>query len=147
MKELIFEWLLPKQYTSIKDIFCQDLLYKVHGPSLVVGDWITNQRVLKFEINVRNVPSVLRRFLCGPILKITVNQVADDTVLKSSIKMHFVGSEFFSIKPTYYLEGEHLKGIITHNTLLPWPISKVAENFMLYHSQQEIAKLKAILIS
>jgi hypothetical protein len=134
--------------TAFDQIFHDETLREVHGPSLKATPWDgKNKRLLKFSISLDNVPSEIRRFFCGNKLKITTRQalVPQDARydVKNSIRMHFLGAELFKLKSAFYLEQKddgHLSfgGRVEHHAILPPPLNGIAEGFMKQQSEREV---------
>lgn len=80
-------------------------------------------------------------------MKVSVKQDIDvsQSKLTSSIRMHCVGSELFKIKPVYEIKGNSLTGNIRHYAYLPWPLTSIAEEFMVRQSSKQISLLKQVL--
>lgn len=134
---------------ALDSVFGPAMLRRVHGPSLRVGDFNhKNQRVFKFKIDVSCVPPPIRRFFCGNELNITTRQTLDKKTQRewsvtNKLKLHFVGAEFFKIRPSFYLKQDEdgtvsLGGQVRHDAVLPPPLNGIAEDFMALNSAKEI---------
>lgn len=103
---------------------------------------------------MNNVPSEIKRFICGDTLKITnkqSRQYEGDTHIhvNNKLKMHFVGAEMFSVRPSFSLEHEggqtYIRGKIEHRARLPIPLNNICEQFMSMRSQHEIDYFATVL--
>lgn len=139
---------------ALKSVWSDENLLIVHGKSLKTTPWKNDKRSLKFSINIENIPSEIRRFFCGKELKITTTQKLCRTPsqwdIRSNIRMHFLGSEFFKVRPYFFIkkitEGQLvLGGNVQHHAILPPVLSSIAENFMLSKTTFEMEHFYEIL--
>lgn len=131
---------------ALRGVFGVDTLRHVHGPTTSVSDFVDDARTFFFRVKVDKVPFPIRRFFCGTQLGITTRQTLTRSSQKytvaNKLKLHFVGAEFFSLKPTFWLErdagGVSLGGTVRHNAVLPPPLNGLAERFMVLNSRREL---------
>ena len=134
-------------------MFNNDTLLIVHGPSLRTTEWHNNKRIVKFSINIDNVPKEIRRVFCGSKLKITTKQEMHESLkqlhIVNKIRLHFLGAEFIKIKPSFVLQesdGEiFISGNVEHHAILPPPLDKIAEHFMSIQTQRELDSYRDII--
>lgn len=134
--------------SALHAVFGPDMLRRVHGSGTRVGEFEGGKRAFKFVVAVDNVPAPIRRFFCGSSLRITTKQTLDQSdpakwVVTNRLKLHFVGAEFFKLRPTFWLEqdedgGVSLGGTVRHDAVLPPPLNGIAEGFMMLNSQKEL---------
>ena len=132
--------------------FGQSTLRRLHGESFNATPWANNRRAVSFELSVDNVPGEVRRFFCGNRLRVNTREVAavtpESITLRVKMRMHFVGSELFIVRPRYRLErvrgptsstdssgpndSDHvlLHAEVESHALLPPPLCNVVEAFM-----------------
>ena len=156
------EVLLPKTclgrvplHDAFEFVFGEETLKIIHGDTLKVKPWNDrNTRTVQFRIQMNNVPREIKRFICGDTLKITnkqTRQYEGDTHIhvNNKLKMHFVGAEMFSVRPSFSLEHEggktYIQGKIEHRARLPIPLNNICEQFMTMRSQNEIAYFATVL--
>lgn len=135
-------------HSALHAVFGPDMLRRVHGAGTRVGEFVGGKRAFKFVVAVDNVPAPIRRFFCGSSLRITTKQTLDQRdaakwIVTNHMKLHFVGAEFFKLRPTFWLErdqdgGISLGGTVRHDAVLPPPLNGIAEGFMMLHSQKEL---------
>lgn len=134
--------------SALHAVFGPDMLCRVHGASTKVGEFVGGKRAFKFTVKVDNVPGPIRKFFCGSSLRVTTKQTLDQKMptkwtVTNHMKLHFVGAEFFKLRPTFWLEqdddgGVSLGGTVRHDAVLPPPLNGIAEGFMMLHSQKEL---------
>jgi len=138
---------------ALDAVFGQDTLRRVHGPS-VTGAFDfgpDGRRAFDFEVDVSAVPAPIRCFFCGPRLRVTTAQTLARPEpsacwrVSNSIRMHFVGSELFRIRPEFELTRHEdgrivVAGTVRHDASLPPPLSGIAERFMAAHSERELRR-------
>ena len=155
----VSEIVLPGKTTlqsAFDFVFSETSLKKLHGPTTKVSPWSSRSdkekevqnRTIKFEIRVDNVPADVRRFFCGKSMRLTTKQRVDRQdpktwTIENRVRMHFMGAEFFRVKPTFVIVRSddgvvRIGGRIEHHAMLPPPLNVVAENFMKAHSAREI---------
>ena len=156
------EVLLPKTclgrihlHDAFEFVFGEQTLKIIHGDTWRVNPWKDNNtRTLQFRIQMNNVPSEIKRFICGDTLKITnkqSRQYEGDTHIhvNNKLRMHFVGAEMFSVRPSFSLEHEggqtYIRGKIEHRARLPIPLNNICEQFMSMRSQHEIDYFATVL--
>lgn len=143
---------------ALHAVFGPHMLRKVHGPATKVGMFDERgRRTFKFRVKVEGVPPPIRRFFCGSELKITTRQqldTADDNkwTVTNRMKLHFLGAEFFKLRPTFWLERDpaepgavFLGGTVRHDAVLPPPLNGIAENFMMLRSRVELMQFAKCL--
>ena len=153
--------------SAFEHVFGNDMLKKIHGNSLKASDWKNNNRVLKFSIDVGNIPSALKSVFIGSPLRITTNQKLTEgcgsggggeggggrrkCLIDSHMKPHFMFSELFKVSSQFYLEemeGEvYFGGKVEHSARLPPPLNSIAESFMMQRSGDEIEKYKQMILN
>lgn len=158
MKEVI----LPKTcigrmplHEAFEVVFGEETLKTIHGETLRVKPWNDkNARVMQFRIQMNNVPKEIKRFIRGDTLKITnkqTRQYEGDTHIHvhNKLKMHFLGAEMFSVRPSFSLERDggrtYIQGKIEHRARLPIPLNNICEQFMSMRSQNEIDYFATVL--
>lgn len=134
--------------SALHAVFGPDMLRRVHGAGTKVGEFVGGKRAFKFTVAVDNVPAPIRRFFCGSSLRVTTRQKLDQSeatrwTVTNHMKLHFVGAEFFKLRPTFWLErdedgGVSLGGTVRHDAILPPPLNGIAEGFMMLHSHKEL---------
>ena len=147
--------------SAFEHIFGNDMLKKIHGNSLKASDWKNNTRVLKFSIDVGNIPSALKSVFISSPLRITTNQKLSESygvgggkqkcVVDSHMKPHFMFSGLFKVTSQFYLEemedGMYFGGKVEHSARLPPPLNSIAESFMMQRSGDEIEKYKRHILN
>lgn len=144
--------------SAFEHVFGNDMLKKIHGNSLKASDWKNNNRVLKFSIDVGNIPSALKSVFIGSPLRITTNQKLTEggggrrkCLIDSHMKPHFMFSELFKVSSQFYLEemegGVYFGGKVEHSARLPPPLNSIAESFMMQRSGDEIEKYKQMILN
>lgn len=133
---------------ALHAVFGPGMLRKMHGPSTKAGTFDAhNKRVFKFTVAVDSVPLPIRKFFCGSQLGVTTRQTlersADKFTITNRMKLHFVGAEFFKLRPVFWLEREQdggvsLGGLVRHDAVLPPPLNGIAENFMMLNTRREL---------
>ncbi len=133
---------------ALQAVFGPAMLRKMHGPGTKVGPFdAQGKRVFKFRVAVDSVPPPIRKFFCGSELGVTTRQTlergADKCTVTNRMKLHFVGAEFFKLRPIFWLEREpdggiSLGGTVRHDAILPPPLNGIAENFMMLSSRKEL---------
>ncbi len=135
--------------TALHAVFGQAMLRRMHGPDTKASDFVDGKRSFKFTVSVDSVPPPIRRFFCGNELRVTTRQIFDQTnpikwTVTNRLKLHFVGSEFFKLRPTFWLERDpddgnvYLGGMVRHDAVLPPPLDGIAENFMMLNTRKEL---------
>jgi len=154
MKELDIEPICIGKFplpVVFERVFSNDMLTLMHGDSVKITSWENNKRIVRFSVNLENVPMEIKRFFCGSKLRVTSRQILHIEPnlysVKNKIKMHFLFSEFFHVKPEFYLEkksdgGVYFSGKISHSAVLPPPLNSITETFMKASSEREITKYK-----
>lgn len=135
-------------------VFGRSTLEKIHGMGVKVTDWKNNQRKLQFSINIDNVPRELRRFVCGNKLRVASKQemtrTSNEISVTNKVRMHFLGSELFKVKPRFSITSADentsiMNGRVEHHALLPPPLNIIAEHFMSLHTQRELDTYRSII--
>lgn len=147
----------PDMQTALDAVFGPQMLQRVHGASLRGAGVFDprGRRTFTFSVRVDNVPSPIRRFFCGSELNVTSRQALDTRddamwTITSRIKLHFVGAEFFKLRPSFCLRrGEDgavtLSARVRHDAVLPPPLNGIAEGFMALNTQRELQHFAACL--
>jgi hypothetical protein len=136
-------------------MFNKETLLMLHGSSLQTTEWHNKKRVLKFNLNVDNIPKELRHIFCGSQLKLTTKQEMfekpNEINIVNKVRLHFLGAEFLKIKPIFTLNeinGEiFFSGNIEHHAIFPPPLNKIAENLMSLHTKRELDHYRDIIKS
>lgn len=143
--------------SALRAVFGPDMLRRVHGASTKVGDFVDGKRSFKFAVSVDSVPPPIRKFFCGSELRVTTRQTLDQTTdpakwtVTNKMKLHFVGSELFKLRPTFWLERDpddghvYLGGTVRHDAVLPPPLDGIAENFMMLNTRKELVHFATCL--
>lgn len=140
----------PCLQSAKEAVFGPEMLRRVHGPSLrfQTGEDTAHGRVFGFDVDVGDVPAPIRVFFCGKSLRVTTTQAVTETPSKievtNGLKLHFVGSELFKLRPSFWLERSPdgtvvLGGQVGHVAVLPPPLRGIAESFMLQNSERTLA--------
>lgn len=157
MKQLVVPQVklaVPDLEAALQAVFGPPMLRTVHGPATTAGPFDDKgKRAFKFWINVDRVPLPIRRFFCGTQLAVTTRQSLHRTPAKYTVtnrmKLHFVGAELFTLKPTFWLQqaedGVSLGGCVRHSAILPPPLNGIAEDFMMLNSRRELLHFAACL--
>jgi len=132
--------------------FGEDALRERHGDTFRVATWSPNERVYGFEIDVRAVPSEVRRVFCGDRLRITCRQRVDATPaggvrVRDKLRMHFVGRELFVVRPRFSFARDpggavHLTAEVEQHAMLPPPLCQIVEAFMDASSRAQLERLR-----
>lgn len=136
---------------ALRSVFGPEMLRKMHGPDTKVGFFDDKgQRKFKFRVKVEGMPAPIRRFFCGKEMGITTRQQLDTKddnkwTITNRLKLHFVGAEFFKLRPSFWLERDpatpgavFLGGAVRHDAVLPPPLNGIAEDFMMLRSRAEL---------
>lgn len=138
-------------------VFGVPALRRMHGPSLTgAGPFdASGRRSFAFEIDVSDTPAPIRAFFKESKLKVTTDQkfaAVSGTrwEIRNRLKMHFVGSELFSIRPTFWLlkglDGKvRLGGVVRHRARIPPPLNAIAETFMAANTTAQLVKFSESL--
>ena len=129
-------------------------LRRLHGDAVDATPWRKSSRKVDFDMSVSGVPSECRRFFCGDRLRVSTTQTAavhgeDAISVRVKMRMHFVGSELFIVRPRYRLVpapggvGVHLLAEVENHALLPPPLCNVVEAFMDASSRAQLQRLAA----
>lgn len=127
-------------------------LQHVHGETVNVGDWQKNRRTIKTDTPLpTGFPPVLRA-VCGNTdrLRMTIQQHRHTdpnsgiTSVRNKLRMHVLGAELCRVQPMFYFSLDPQNNLsfgckIKMYALLPPPLDKICENFMLSVSKSEIA--------
>ncbi len=146
-------------HAAVDAVFGKRMLEKVHGTVEFQSEESfdltrpVSTRAFRFAVTVPRVPAPIRRFFCGDKLHVTTTQTA--TVCASRVQvvnelqLHFKGSRFFKLHPTFWLEatdkGMALGGRVQHNAILFPPLNRIAEGFMMRSSERELLRFRACL--
>lgn len=150
----------PSLDAAFDAVFGPAMLAQVHGPDTDVGLFENNRRRFTFRVDVPEVPPAIRRFFCGKHLRVTTRQHLGIGPTRwqvtNRLKMHFVGSEFFKLRPVFWLEqrpavdGGHaevyLGGAVRHDAVLPPPLNGIAEAFMMAGSEKQLRHFGRCLV-
>lgn len=144
--------------SAVAVAFGEETLRFAHGPSLRLTSWRADgetkqNRQIQFKIDVAHIPPTIRRFFCGKHLRVTAKQRMHSSNaqvdVENKLKMHFVGSELFKVRPRFQLSSEkgfvYLSGCVEHHAMLPNPIGVVAERFMASNTENELEKYGAAI--
>lgn len=139
---------------SFDVVFGAHALQTMHGDSVRYGEWNNDKRRVGFAVPV-NLPSEFKRFFCGDKLRITTHQErhwhpdGDRVDVKNRMRMHFVGAELFSVRPSFSLtqhpDGTHISCRVEHRARLPPPLNMLAEATMADHTRRELEKFEVAL--
>lgn len=141
---------------AFEAVFGAATLRAVHGPSLR-GDLAFDargQRRFQFDIDVSGHPAPVRAFFAGNTLGVTTRQrvlrpAPGRVQVDNRLKLHFVGSELFAVKPRFWLQEAHgrvsLGGRVRHSAVLPPPLNGIAEEFMAANTRAQLARFEAEL--
>ena len=132
--------------TAYEHIFGEAMLRKFHGDNFKLKLINNTNRIIKFEVHLDNTPAELKRFFCGKNLRVTTKQTInrqENWTITSKVRMHFLGAEFFRVKPVFILEKKENSHIyfsakIEHHAILPPPLNIIAEHFMHQQTQKEM---------
>ena len=162
MKNVVLPTVPLRGHTSMdgamRAVFGPAVLRKVHGPSLkgAYESFDANgKRRFQFRVAVDQVPPPIRRFFCGSDLRITTQQTLAKEEAKwtvsNKMKLHFVGAEFFKLRPQFWLEQDQetgavsLGGNVRHDAVLPPPLNSIAEGFMALNTRRELIRFAQCL--
>ena len=130
--------------------FGEGVLRKVHGPSVSVGPWDSqNFRTLCFAASMHGVPRLLRGLIgnSGEVAVVARQALArprPDTIeCHSVVSMQCLGSRFVSIRPQFTISREAKKDCefevrVQVEARLPFGIAGIAEAFMLRSARREV---------
>ena len=126
-------------------VFSPDSLRRIHGTDMMITDWNHKlERSFQFFVDLPQIPNEIKRFFCGSRLKITTKQQMTKTEnniqVKNKIKLHVLGAEFVSVRPTFYLHHENKRSFLSinieHRARFPPPLNKIIEGFMTHTSER-----------
>ena len=133
-------------------VFGLDALRRMHGPRLHVSSWTDSERAFRFEIDVSDVPTEVRRVFCGDTLRVTCRQTVRATsvgglAVSDKLRMHFVGRELFIVRPRFRLAPPDdgrvlLSAEVEVHAMLPPPLSHIVEAFMDASSRAQLERLR-----
>jgi len=134
---------------AYEHIFGEAMLRKFHGDNFKLKHINNTNRIIKFEAHLDNIPTELKRFFCGKNLRVTTKQNLNcqdqPNIWKvtSKVRMHFLGAEFFKVKPVFLLEKKenahiYFSAKVEHHAILPPPLNTIAEHFMHQQTQKEM---------
>jgi len=158
MKQIVIDPIHIGKYpldVVFEKVFGKKMLKKIHGESVESSDWdINNKRIIKFCVEFDEIPSELKDLLGNNKVNITSKQTRyierNRVNVNNRITMNIMFSELFSIEPEFYIEatrdGVYFSGRIQHNAVLPPPLNRIAESFMMERSQKEIEMYKKALL-
>jgi len=142
---------LPLGHISIPDafykVFSPDTLRKIHGEDMTITDWNEKrERTFRFYVETPGIPNEVKQFFCGSRLKITTKQSYTHqptrVVVKNKVKLHVLGAELVSVRPTFTLDHfpeektTTLSVRIEHRARFPPPLNGIIENFMTETSKR-----------
>jgi hypothetical protein len=142
--------------SALRSVFGEAVLRRVHGPSLRFQPSpafdADGQRAFEFSVPVDRVPAAMRAFFCGDRLRVSTRQTLTAAPgrlhVTNALRLHFVGSELFRIRPEFWLRTDAsgsvaLGGEVRHDALLPPPLKGLAEGFMCRHTRRELERFGA----
>lgn len=142
---------------ALSDVFGAHVLRKYHGPSLVAGEFDSHgKRTFSFEVGVNDVPGPLKFLFDGSRLRVTTEQTLETRyksyVVKNRMRMHFLASELFDIRPTFRVRLRSdgrvvLSADVRHRASLVFPLDAMAETFMAEHSKNELERMAGVLLT
>jgi len=137
--------------TAYEHIFGEEMLRKFHGDEFKLKRINNTNRIIKFQVYLDNIPMELKRFFCGKNLRITTKQNISHNcqdkpntwTVTSKVRMHFLGAEFFKVKPVFLLEKKenahiYFSARVEHHAILPPPLNMIAEHFMHQQTEKEM---------
>jgi hypothetical protein len=156
MRTATSEPIVLREATSFDDVlsraFGKPVLDEVHGPTLRVTDWDgSGTRRVQFNMPIPpTIPRQMSRFICGRNLRFSVKQqlaAVDEAHVKLSnkVRMHFIGAEMFKVQPEFVMRKHEdgafsVQAHVRVDAILPHPLNRVAEAFMLEHSASEFER-------
>lgn len=143
---------------TVEAAFDEDTMKAVHGDEVLVEPWkvetaSTRHRTLHIcSPFPSGFPDPLRPFAGGDSLAMTVQQdltieetpFVENVSVKNNVKMHIVGAELSRIEPQFRFTRNKRSGAVhgeAHvrvNAILPPPLDRIAEEFMVLKSENEI---------
>ena len=139
---------------AFERVFGLQTLRRMHGDSFEATAWAAQSRTVKFEIRFDAVPPEVRRFFCGDRLRVRLHQratVQDGSVsVRDKMRMHFVGSELFIVRPRHRIEarpeGVFFTAEVENHAMLPPPLCNIVEAFMDASSRAQLERFSKILL-
>ena len=141
---------------AFEHAFGSSTLRRLHGDTFTASPWHKNLRSCSFELAMpAHVPSEIRRIFCGNRLRVSVRDrvTCDPKVIsvRSKMRMHFVGSELFIVRPRYRLEPSPCGGVLLHaevenHALLPPPLCGMVEAFMDASARAQLLRFSRELL-
>ena len=137
--------------TAFGIVFGEETFKRVYpGEESEQSGWSNDERTSRFTIDLGRIPVELRMFACDRHMRVDCKQHRDrhsDVIcVHTRFKMHFVGSELFSIRPTFTLirdtteSNTFLKVRVEHRARLPLPFNEIVEAFMRGCSRKELER-------
>lgn len=132
-------------------VFGSETFNRVYpGEETQVAEWNNDERDSKFTIDLGRIPLEIRMFACERHMRVNCHQrrerKTDSIKVHTRFKMHFVGSELFSVRPTFTLSRDLDDGTINlgvrveHRARLPIPFNEIVEVFMRSCSRTELER-------
>jgi len=158
MKELrvqdIYLGRTPTVEDTVSAAFDEETMKAVHGDEVRVQPWSQDRR-RTLHINSpfpSGFPDPLRPFAGGEHLVMTVEQeltmdetdVMETVTVKNDVRMHIVGAELSQVQPKFRFTRHKKSGAVYGeayvrvNAILPPPLDRIAEEFMIFKSGNEI---------
>lgn len=146
------EFVIPNLYLgnisleeAFHKVFGPDTMRKIHGEEMTLTPWNhKHERTFKFYVDIPQVPKEIKSLFCGNRLQITTKQqridMSDCIQIKNKVKLHVLGAELVSIKPSFnlyhILNQTYLSVNIEHRARFPPPINSILEGFMVETSKK-----------
>jgi hypothetical protein len=134
-------------------VYGEPLMKTMHGDNATIEPWRNNRRKLRVVMDSESViplaPEV-RRFVCGNKVRSTIKQKIEKNTeelheVKSDIKLHVLGAEFFKVRSLFQLKRHPsdakrttFDSRVEVHAVFPPPLNHIFENFMIEHAKKDI---------
>lgn len=143
--------------SALDSAFSTQILTAVHGPTLKLkgtGAFVDGSRSFAFSVDLPTVPPPLKVFFGGETLDVSVRQTVDTRDpaawhVTNRLKLKCVGAELIKVRPSFVLKETDgrvtLSARVRHDAVLPPPLDKIGEEFMMLSSARELHRFEAEL--
>lgn len=134
---------------AFEGVFSHETIKETHGDTLVTTPWEDGLRIAEYVVSIDDIPWCLKHIFGSRSIRVTVHQTLTKKEKKwkvdNNIKMHFLGARFFKIKSHFTLSERddkhiYLSGTVMCNAILPPPLNRFAESYMISQCKKEIDK-------
>ena len=143
---------------TVRRATCLSTLQSVHGASVDATAWLNGRRTVRYTMPLPpGIPTELAEVVCGKDVRFSVQQAVraigkDGVELGNKVRMHFLGAELLQIRPRMMIRRDpdtnrcSVQAHVKVNAVLPTPLNRLAESFMLRQSEVEFAKWAAVIV-